>query len=445
MINLDGRARWFLAVIGLALLGALLVVPRARAFEGRGGDVVNIGADEVIEDDLYVGAGEFTLEGTVEGDLIVFGGTLTINGTVEGDLIAAGQSVIVNGAVVDDARIAGYALVVRGDISDDVVAAGFSLEGEEDSVIGGDIVYAGYQTLLAGDVSGGVDISGGAVEIAGVVQGDARVDVGGTEANETMPPFYNFIPYVPDVPSVPVGLTVSPGANIGGDLEYTSNFRGDVQDEAVAGQIDFNEYVPEQREERAPSPAARAARWTFRQVRRLVTLLLVGALLMWAVPGWMRELANNVETEPLPSLGWGVVTVVAFGALMALLVIVSVLLTLLFGVVTLGGLAGRLAVLGGIVTTTTGFGFSIVWRYVTTIVVGLLLGQLIFRALNSPVEKNRWWPMLLGVVILVVVTAVPVLGWLAKLAIVLLGLGGFWIWGLEVLRKQRAPQPATEV
>ncbi len=443
MMNLDRRARWPLALIGLVLLGVLFAVPRVRAFEGRGGDVVTIGADEVIEDDLYVGAGEFTLEGTVEGDLIVFGGTLTINGTVEGDLIAAGQSVTVNGTVADDARIAGYALVVQGDVSDDVIAAGFSLDGREGSAIGGDVVYAGYQTLLAGDVAGDVNLSGGAVRIAGVVQGDATVDVGGTEASETMPPFYNFIPNVPDVPSVPAGLTVSQGAEIGGGLDYTANFRGEVPDGAVAGEIDFNEYVPKQ-EERAPSPAARAARWTFRQVRRLVTLLLVGALLMWTVPSWMRELAKNVETEPLPSLGWGLVAIVAFGALMALLVIASVLLTLLFGVVTLGGLAGRLAVLGGIVTTTVGFGFSIIWRYVTTILVGLLLGQLIFRALNSPAEKNRWWPMLLGVVILVVVTAVPILGWLAKLAIVLLGLGGFWIWGLGVLREERAPQPATE-
>jgi len=443
-MNLDGRARWFVALIGLVLLGALFAVPRVRAFEGRGGDVVTIGADEMIEDDLYVGAGEFRLDGTVAGDLIVFGGTLTINGTVEGDLIAAGQSVIVNGTVADDARIAGYALVVQGDISDDLIAAGFSLEGKEDSAIGGDVVYAGYQTLLAGDVAGDVDLSGGAVKVAGAVQGNARVDVGGTEAGETMPPFYNFIPNVPDVPSVPAGLTVSQGAEIGGDLDYTANFRGDVRDEAVAGEVDFNEYAPEQKEERAPSPAARAARWTFGQVRRLATLLLVGALLMWAVPSWMRELAKNVETEPLPSLGWGVVAIVAFGALMALLVIASILLTLLFGVVTLGGLAGRLAVLGGIVTTTTGFSFSIIWRYVTTIVVGLLLGQLIFRALNSPAEKNRWWPMLLGVVIIVVVTAVPVLGWLAKLAIVLLGLGGLWTWGLGVLREERAPQPATE-
>jgi cytoskeletal protein CcmA (bactofilin family) len=430
--------------MGLVLLAALFAVPRVRAFEGRGGDVVTIGADEVVEDDLYVGAGAFTLDGTIQGDLIVFGGTLTVNGTVEGDLIAAGQSVIVNGTVEDDARIAGYALTIQGDVLDDVVAAGFSLEGEEESSIAGDAYYAGYQALLAGEVGGDVNFAGGAVRIAGVVEGDASVDVGGTDPGSTMPPFYNFIPNVPTVPSVPGGLTMGEGARIGGDLTYTANARADLPEEAVAGEVDFNRYVTEREEKPRPSPVARAARWSFRQLRRLVTLLLVGALMMWAVPNWMRKLARNVEGKPLPSLGWGIAAIAAFGALMVLLVMASALLTFVFGLVTLGGLAGRLAVLGGIVTTTAGFGFSLLWRYVTTVVIGLLLGQLIFRALNSQAEENRWWPMVLGVVILVIVTAVPILGWLAKLAVVLFGLGAIWIWGLETLREQRAASPGAE-
>ena len=448
MRRVDGRARWVLVLIVLMALGAFFAVPRVQAFEGRGGDVVTIGPEEVIEDDLYVGAGQFTLDGTVEGDLVVFGGTLTVNGTVEGDLIAAGQSVIVNGTVGDDARIAGYALAFGGDVADDVIAAGFSLDKAQDSSVGGDLLYVGYQALLAGDVTGDVDASGGAVRISGGVQGDVKVDVGGTERGETVPPFYNFIPNLPTVPSVPPGLTVDQGAQIGGDLSYTANFRADVPGEAVAGELEFQQYEPPQREEgperRAPSPLAMAARWSFCQVRRLVTLLLVGALMMWVVPDWMRKLASNVEAKPLPSLGWGVVAIAVFVALMILLVVASVLLTVVFGLVTLGGLAGRLAVLGGIVTTTTGFGFSIVWRYVTSIVVGLLVGQLIFRAVKSPAEKNRWWPMVLGVVIFVVVTAVPILGWLAKLGVVLLGLGAIWIWGLELLGGRRQAVEVSE-
>ena len=82
------------AVLSVLLLTA--VVP-AYAFDGRGGDKVTIPASEVIDDDLYVGANEFVLDGTVNGDLISGGQKLTINGTVNGNLIAGGQTVVVNG------------------------------------------------------------------------------------------------------------------------------------------------------------------------------------------------------------------------------------------------------------------------------------------------------------------------------------------------------------
>ena len=77
-------------LISLICLVLFILAPTALAFEGRGGDTVVIGADEVVEDDLYVGANTFTLDGTIKGDLIVFGSTIEINGTVEGDLIAVG-------------------------------------------------------------------------------------------------------------------------------------------------------------------------------------------------------------------------------------------------------------------------------------------------------------------------------------------------------------------
>jgi cytoskeletal protein CcmA (bactofilin family) len=447
MVDLNGRVRWLPALTGLILLVALFAVPVVHAFEGRGGDIVIIEANEVIEDDLYVAAGEFTLDGTVKGDLVVVGSTLTINGTVEGDLIAAGQSVIVNGSVEDDARVAGFALTIEGDVSDDVIAVGFSLEGGEESSIGGDVLYAGYQALLDGDIGGNVDASGGAMRIAGTIEGDAKIDVGGTDPGEQIPPFYSFIPNLPAVPSVPAGLTVAEGARIDGDLDYTANAQADVPGDAVGGDIDFNRYVPAETEaERRPAPslAVRTGRWFLRQFRRLVTLLLIGTLMMWIVPDWTRKLAKNVENQPLPSLGWGVVAIAVFGVLMVLLIIATVVLTIVFGVVTLGGLAGRFAVLGGIVTSATGFSFSLLWRYVTSIAIGLLLGQLIFRALNSSAEQNRWWPMVLGVVILVIITAVPVLGWLARLGVVLLGLGAIWIWGRDLLTSRGEDPAAAE-
>ena len=115
-----------LAIFTLAVLLALTVVAPARAFDGRSGDRIVVESGEVVDDDLYVGAQEFVLDGTVNGDLIVFAQTVTINGKVDGDLIAAAQTVAVNGEVTGAVRMAGSVLFVGENVSigGDIVAAG---------------------------------------------------------------------------------------------------------------------------------------------------------------------------------------------------------------------------------------------------------------------------------------------------------------------------------
>ena len=112
----------------LSLFGLTFVSP-AYAFDGRGGEKVVIASDEVVDDDLYVTAQDFTLDGTVKGDVISLGRTSTINGTIEGDLMAAGQTVIVNGTVKGTIRIAGSILLLgeKASIGGDIIGAGYSL------------------------------------------------------------------------------------------------------------------------------------------------------------------------------------------------------------------------------------------------------------------------------------------------------------------------------
>ena len=376
------------------------------------------------------------------------GGIIRINGTVEGDLWAAGQTVIVNGTLKDDARIAGYALTVGGEVVDDLLAAGFSLENERGSSAGGDLLFAGYQALLAGDVTGNADVAGGAVRIDGTVGGHVNVDLGDAEPGERMPPGFPFAPNLPPVSWIPGGLTLGSGASIGGDLSYKACCEIAIPAGAVAGEVEFERRVPavepERVEPRAPSPALRVGGWFVRQLRRLATLLVVGVLMMWLVPDWTRKVSDIVRTKPLLSLGWGVVVIAGFAVGMLALLIVTMLLAVVFGVVTLGGLAGRIVALGSIAMSTVAFSFSITWAYVTRIAISLLLGQLVFKLFSSTAAEHRWWPMLLGVLIFIAITAIPVLGWLATLATVLLGLGAVWLWFQSWLGDRKVPPAVME-
>src|SRR5690606_24713078 len=101
-------ARRYRLALALSAVMAVLFAGTALAAEVASADEVYIlPRGEVIEDDLYVGAGEILIEGTVEGDLVATGGYIEVSGVVMGDVIAAGGGIVISGAVQDDARVAG--------------------------------------------------------------------------------------------------------------------------------------------------------------------------------------------------------------------------------------------------------------------------------------------------------------------------------------------------
>jgi cytoskeletal protein CcmA (bactofilin family) len=179
-----------LAAIGLLLAISLAVAGPARAQEGTGGEVVIIERGQVVEDDLYVGANQFVLRGTINGDLYVVGGTITIepSGVVEGDLGAAGQSIVVNGQVNGDARLAGAALRLGGQVSEDLIVAGYSLETLEGSSVGDNLTFFGSQAILAGDIAGNVRVAANGVELNGAtIGGDVNAMVGENPTRSRFP------------------------------------------------------------------------------------------------------------------------------------------------------------------------------------------------------------------------------------------------------------------
>lgn len=419
-------------LVCLICLALFTLAPVALAFQGRSGDTVVIGADEVIEDDLYVGAGAFTLDGTVKGDLIVFGGTIEINGTVEGDLIAAGQTITVRGTVMDDARIAGQALTLGEGtrLGDDVIAAGFSLESKKGSSVGGDLIYVGYQALLAGDVARNLNVAAGGLQLSGRVGGDVNAEVG--EAEEGPSPRF-FMPGAPAMPTVPMGLTVDKGARIGGKLDYTSHSEWNIPAGVVTGVV--THHKPEVKaEEKVVSPVSRL----LGHLQRLVALLLVGLLMVWVVPGWTRRVADALRAKPLPSLGWGVVAIAVVCLAFLVILVAMILLAIVLGLVKLGNLVGTVIVLGLLALFALAVLFGLAIAYFTKIVVSFLGGRLILGLLKRDWAEGRIWPLVVGVVLFVIITAIPYLGGLINLVVVLLGLGAMWLLGRELYRQRRA-------
>ncbi len=420
-----------LLVVGIVLLSLLLAAPVALAAEFRGGDEVVIGPDEVVEDDLYVGAGRIIVDGTIKGDLIAAGGEITINGTVEGDLWAAGRSIAINGTVGDDVRITGGALTVGlgAQVGDDVFAAGYSFEALTGSSIGGSLFMAGYQARLAGEVEGDFRGAMGALEIAGHIGGDVVVEVGEPDPEfERVQPF--FAMWMP-APMMPPGFRLGDEAVIEGKLTYTSGAEAEVASGAeVTGGIVYQTPVPppeEVEEVVEVTPAQATVNWFLGQLRRLVTLLVVGLAALWLAPGQVRGAATALRTRPWGSLGWGIVVTIAVFLAIPIVLIGVVVLTIILGRLGLGGLGASLTGLGLIGDAAIVVGFLITAFYVTKVVFGFLTGILLLERIHPEWAAGRVLPLVIGVVIFVIFRAIPILGWLIGLVVTLMGLGALWL------------------
>lgn len=440
----------FLSVFALVALSALALASPAQAFDGRSGDKVVVAEDEVIDDDLYVTADEFTLDGTVNGDVVALGRIITINGTVDGDVMAAGQTIVVNGTITGAIRIAGSTLLLgeQASLEGDIIGAGYSLEVREGSTVGQDIVFAGGQILLAGDVSRNVQVATGAFELRGGVGGNVKADVGESDAGYAGPPPSMFMPQstVP-VPTVKPGLTIDPSAKIEGDLEYTHTSELAFPTGVIAGRITRNERAVNETTPRVETTSEKISKWAVGLLRTSVTLILLGLFLLWLFPAFVRGLSTTLESKFWPSLGWGAVAYAGFFIALLFTIIVMIFGGLLFGVLTLGGLAGTIVWLGILALFALVLGFVLVTSFVAKIVFGQALGKWILARANSPLVEHRIWPMVIGVTITVAVIAllsfplIPgLLGWLLNFAVVLFGLGALWLWG----RERMAGRPITQ-
>lgn len=438
-----------ISVLMLLVLITLAFATPVHAFDGRTGNNIVIKEGEIINDDLYVSAESFTLNGTVKGDVIVAGQTITINGTVEGDLIAAGQTIIINGTVMDDARIFGAALQVGegAKVGSDLIAMGASVETKAGGTTGGDLILGSGQALLAGDVAGRVLAGTSALELRGSFGGNVQAFVNATEEGDSAPPMNMYMTNIPiSLPSVAPGLTVADSAKIVGNLQYSSTKDLPIPSGVVAGKV--TRTVPEVGPNAVnvqPTNGQKVVTWALDLFRAIVTLVLFGLLLGWLFPKFMKTLPENLKAQPLVSLGWGAITWAAFFFAVLAIILLMVMGAILFGFLTLGGLSGTIITIGILSLLALTIGFILASSYLTKIVVGETLGKWMLGRIKPELAEHKFWPMIVGVIALILVIGLlnfPLLplgffGWLVNFVVILFGLGALWIWGRTALKARK--------
>ncbi|NET34494.1 MAG: polymer-forming cytoskeletal protein [Cyanothece sp. SIO1E1] len=373
-----------------------------------------------IADDMYLAGETITIDGVVQGDAIVAGRMIKINGTIEGDLMTAGQAVILNSVVGDDARIAGEILVLdpQTQIGDDLIAAGASLESKANSQVGGNLYFSGSQAMLAGTVDQNVIGDMNALTLSGTVAEEVNVTIDG---GKSLWPLLR--PKQPiEVPKLSAGLTLTDTAQMGGPLTYKSDAEAQISQTAqVTGAVIREELQPWQ------PPASTPAEVVLNRLRRLVTLGLVGGLIVWLCPDWTDNLAESIQSKPLSSFGWGIVTLIAVAFTgLAIAAITSFLVVLL--IATLPGLILPVLGIGILAYLTLLVSFGIFTAFVPQITLSLLGGRWLLHKPRPSLASDRFMALLVGLIIYTILTAIPVLSGIISLIIFFLGLGALWLW-----------------
>jgi cytoskeletal protein CcmA (bactofilin family) len=301
---------------------------------------------------------------TVDGDLYASGGRVLIEGTVDGDLIAAAGQITISGEVSGDVMASAGAVDISGDIGGDArVASG---QSSVSGSIGEDLFIASGQTTIADSGQVGEDL----------VFGSGRMAMNGTVGGDVL------------------------GA--AGDYDRTGTVAGTEN-------VTIRDVEPPTFTERVLDA-----------VQRFISILLVAALFLWLAPRLMDEPTMTLKQRPLASLGIGVVGVFAFCVVVLLVFLVAVLLGIGVGLLGLSDLVGAIVFAAGVSVAVLAFLFYIITVFGAPAWVGMALGSL---ALSLDSIPRRLAALIIGLVVVVALSSIPVAGRWIGLIVALFGLG----------------------
>lgn len=299
----------------------------------------------------------------------------------------------------------------------DTVAGSVVVRGTVTGDISG--VAGHVHVTETGQVDGSIEAAAGAIRIDGTVAGDVATGSGHTEITDTAQIGGNLdlgTGYLivdgqaaGDVRASAERITLGPNALVGGEFRYDApSFSQDpastveggvVQDSELGGDTGGDFSVPS---------------W-LGIVYGLLANLLLGVLLLVIFPSFAASVAARVADSPAMSGGIGLLTLIAVPILLVLVAISVVGIPLsLFGAV----------------------------GFVAAIWIAIVLGQYAIGTwtLGLAGVDNRWLALVVGLVGVALLGAIPILGGIVDLLVLLVGLGALAVGLREQYRLRSGGQ-----
>jgi hypothetical protein len=167
--------------------------------------------------------------------------------------------------------------------------------------------------------------------------------------------------------------------------------------------------------------------WALDWLRAFATFLFLGLLAIWIIPKPLNRWSEVVRRSPLKSFGAGILVVIVGYAGIILLIALVLALGIFLIVLKLNDLGSAVLTLGlpavGLLLGALNFTIA----FVSKLVVIFFLGKILLERVSPKALKHNFWPLLLGLVIYLLLRAIPWLGWGIGVVVTLIGLGAIWL------------------
>jgi hypothetical protein len=126
---------------------------------------------------------------------------------------------------------------------------------------------------------------------------------------------------------------------------------------------------------------------------------------------------------------------VGFVVAVIMILILTIALAVMFGYLTLGGLAAMIVGLGMLVDVTLVLGGIAYLSFVAQVVIAYMAGRWLLQKVQPAWAERPVVPLAVGLIVYVMLRAVPGLGTLVGWLVVLLALGALWDWAQTTLQR----------
>ena len=372
------KRKWVIALAVTFLIGLPLGVFAAANTMSQS---IYVGPDEIIEGNFIKAGNVIDINGPVNGDVIVAGSSITISGPVAGDVIAAGNTIRIKGSVGGSVRVVGASVEISNEVAKNVWAVASTVNLGPEAKVGWDVYAAAGNIEIKGPVAGNVWAAGVGIVIGNQVGKNvlASIDKEGQ-------------------------LILYPEAKISGSLTYKAKSEEQLvikEGAVVSGAI-----------EKKALPLPTETDWKkafigasiFFKIISLFSLLVIGLVLVVLLPKVALEIKEEMVKRPMPAIGWGFIYLIATPVIILLLILTVIGLPLALILIPV----------------------YLIALYASEVLVGFTLGLILFDKLSKKEKKYKGsliWPLAVGLLIFVVITSLPLIGWLVKLFLVLWALG----------------------